>query len=90
VPNGIPNVLYHQPEVLNTYDYSLPIPCDVEIITRIQSEYAEAKPKFGCTDGFLPILEEVCGLPRERIPRPETVEFATDLFCALTETIDNL
>ena len=88
VPNGIPEVLYHQPEVMDTSDQSLPLPCSVEFLTRIEMEYAKPKPKFGCTDEFLPILEQVCGLPRDQIPRPKTVDLATDLFCALIEIID--
>ncbi|XP_060556998.1 uncharacterized protein LOC132717525 [Ruditapes philippinarum] len=89
VPSGIPDVLYHQPEVFHSYDHSLPLPCNVEVITRIQNDYAKAKPKFGCKDEFLPILEEVCGLPTDQIPRPKTVDLATDLFCAITEIIND-
>ena len=90
VQNGIPDVLYQQSEVFHSYDHSLPLPCSVETKTRIENEYAKAKPKFGCKDELLPILEYVSGLPSDHIPRPKTVDFATYLFCALTEIIDGL
>lgn len=76
--------------MFHSYDHSLPLPCSVETINRIQNEYAKAKPKFGCKDEFLPILEDVFDLPSDEIPRPKTVDLATDLFCALTEIIDDL
>lgn len=72
--------------MFNLNDYSLPIPCSVEIITRIKNEYAKAKPKFGCKDESCANSERGVWF----IPRPETVELATDLFCALTEVIDDL
>ncbi|KAH3747056.1 hypothetical protein DPMN_181477 [Dreissena polymorpha] len=87
-PNGIPIVMYYQPEAYGTRDFSFRLPCELETIDRIQERYFVKKPQFGCKDDFIPVLEHVCKMQREQLPIPESIEIATSLFLALTEILD--
>ena len=64
VPNGIPIVMYSQPEAYGTCDYLFPLPCDLETLNDIQARYTKTKPRLGCRDEFVPVLEHVCGMQK--------------------------
>ncbi|KAH3824791.1 hypothetical protein DPMN_126644 [Dreissena polymorpha] len=81
-PNGIPMVMYYQPEAYGTRGLRFRLPCELETIDRIQERY------FGCKDDFIPVLEHVCEMQREQLPVPESIESATSLFLAFTEILD--
>ncbi|KAH3833149.1 hypothetical protein DPMN_014917 [Dreissena polymorpha] len=87
-PNGIPMVIYYQPEAYVTRNFSFRLPCELEPIDRIQEKYIVKKPQFGCKDDFIPVLEHVCEMQREQLPISESIKSATSLFLALTEILD--
>lgn len=88
VPNGIPNVLYFQPELTGTRDFSLSIPCSPQCLNHVGNVYTIPKPRYGCNERFLHMLEEKSGLDLEQLPVPLTAENSVTLFCTLTEILD--
>lgn len=61
----------------------------MQTINCLQEIYTVKKPRFGCSDEFIPILEYVCEIPIQQLPAPKRVENATSLFQALTEKLDD-
>ncbi|KAH3894264.1 hypothetical protein DPMN_018421 [Dreissena polymorpha] len=88
-PNGIPMVMYYQPEAYGRRGLSVRLPCELETIGRIQERYFVKEPQFGCKDDFIPVLEHVCEMQREQLPVPESIESATSLFLAFTNILDS-
>ena len=90
MPCGIPSVLYHQPELFDTQDYMYPLRCSFQCIEHLQTTYTKPKARIGCRDEFIPVLEDLCDMEVDTLPKPDTVETARELFAALCELTDNL
>ncbi|XP_069108591.1 uncharacterized protein, partial [Argopecten irradians] len=90
IPHGIPDVLYYQPEIYETYDRSHPLPCTLETIDEVASEFTSECPPRGCTDEFLQIVELTTGMTRDQMPCIKTIEDADELFVALIQMFNDL
>ncbi|XP_033736342.1 uncharacterized protein LOC117324540 [Pecten maximus] len=88
IPHGIPDVLYHQPDIYETSDCSHPLPCNLETIDEIASEYTTEYPSRGCKDELLQILELATGMARDEIPRIQTLRDADEFLIALIQMFD--
>lgn len=88
IPHGIPDVLYYQPEIYESNEYSHPLPCSLGTIRDISSEFTSEYPSRGCSDDFLQIIELTTGMARGQSPSVQTVEEADELFFALTRMFD--
>ncbi|KAH3753437.1 hypothetical protein DPMN_188073 [Dreissena polymorpha] len=73
--------MYHQPETYGTRDFSFRLPCELETIDRIQERYFVKKPKFGCQDDVIPVLEHeptIYSHVRKTVPPPGGHVISTD------------
>lgn len=59
-PHDIPDVMYYQPDVFRTVDYSLELPCSLNTIDILIGKYSEGYLKFGCSDTFLELRAYFC------------------------------
>ena len=89
VPSGIPNILFHQPEVFNSHDYSFEVPCSVEMLDQIMREYSAEFPEFGCSHDFVEMLEILSGLDSAQFLRPSSINESVSLFNSIVEVIND-
>lgn len=84
---GIPNIMFHMPEVYGSRDHSFPLPCNLNTIDELSEVHTEAFPIRGCCEEFLQIVERLSDQNRDYLPAPITINGAKELFCCLTETL---
>ncbi|PJE77353.1 hypothetical protein CI610_03725 [invertebrate metagenome] len=79
---GILNVLYFQPELFGTSNYSLPVPFEQQDVERVADIYTVPFPKFDCNDDFLQIVELLSDTNRDELVQPRTANEAIRMFTA--------
>ena len=69
---GIPDLLYHQPLLFGTRDYSFELPCELVEIEEIGLNYTDVPPRLGCSDDMLRLATLTTGLQEEVFTQPNT------------------
>ena len=87
VPSGIPNVLYQQPEVFYSHDYSFDLPCSVEALEQIMREYTWQYPVFWCRHEFVELMEVLSGLDSAQFRKPSDLSESLSLFNSVLRVI---
>lgn len=86
--NGIPDVLYHQPELFGTSDYSCELPCSEETVDELMDEFTEEFPTHGCSYDFRMVLQHLSGMRPDQILIVESMANADEMFTALLHSCD--
>ncbi|XP_069136836.1 uncharacterized protein [Argopecten irradians] len=86
--HGIPVVLYHQPELFGTSDYSCELPCSEETVDELMDEFTEEFPTHGCSYDFRMVLQHLSGIHPDQIPIIESMVDADEMFTALVHSCD--
>lgn len=89
-PTGKPDVLYFQPELFETIDNSLPLPCTYQALDELTHEFTKSFPFRGCSEDFINIVSFLTNLTPNETPAPQTFHDAFRLFCALLTVCDYL
>ena len=59
-----PDILFYQPEIFGTHDYSLEPACSAAAVDLLVDQYSDKYYKFGCREEFLQIIELLFPLTR--------------------------
>ncbi|CAG2202321.1 unnamed protein product [Mytilus edulis] len=87
---GIPNVLYFQPEMFGTFDYSFPLQCNEETLDELAVEYSEEWPIRGCSEDFLELIRYFTGEEPALSLIPQNINEALQNFCVLIYMCDSI
>ncbi|CAG2196931.1 unnamed protein product [Mytilus edulis] len=87
---GIPNVLYFQPQMFGTFDYSFPLQCSVETLDELAVEYSEEWPIRGCSEDFLELIRYFTGEEPALSLIPQNMNEALQNFCVLIYMCDSI
>lgn len=87
---GIPNVLYFQPQMFGTFDYSFPLQCSVETLDELAVEYSEEWPIRGCSEEFLELIRYFTGDEPALSLIPHNMNEALQNFCVLIYMCDSI
>ncbi|CAC5369865.1 unnamed protein product [Mytilus coruscus] len=87
---GIPNVLYFQPQMFGTFDYSFPLQCSEETLDELAVEYSEERPIRGCSEEFLELIRYFTGEEPALSLIPQNMNEALQNFCVLIYMCDSI
>lgn len=89
-PSGMsPDVMFFQSELNNATTFAYTLPCDVNELDVISREYTLPRPRFGCCEIFVQLMEEVLGRDRDDLEQPNTVQLAVNLYTTMIEYFDS-
>lgn len=83
VPSGIPNVLYFQPEIYDSSDFSFPILCNDQTLSELENEHTSDLPVRGCSEDFMHLIGYLSGEEPMQALIPQTLDEAFQNFCTL-------
>ena len=83
VPSGIPNVLYFQPEIFGSTDYSFPLLCSNQTIDQFYLEHAASLPVRGCSVEFMQVIRYLTDEEPNQVLVPQNLDEAFQIFCVL-------
>ena len=89
ITSGVPDVLFHQPLVYGTRDYSFRIPCDMSVLEDIKMFYTDANPARGCSEEFVELVELLSGQGGADLLVPTNVREAKQLFTVIMSRIEH-
>ena len=88
VVTGIPDVLYQQPLLFGTFDFSSPLPCDLEVLGQIEARYTEVPERFGCCEDFRRLVSIVTYGDLQRFRVISTPEDAKAVYRFILELLN--
>lgn len=85
-----PDVLYYQPEMFGTHDYSREPACSPAAVDLLVDQYSEEYYEFGCRDEFLQLIEILFPLTRFDFLLKRSVEEAQSLFVNIISKLEEV
>ena len=90
VPSGIPNVLYFQPEIFGSTDYSFPLLCSNQTIDQFYLEHAASLPVRGCSEEFMQVVRYLTDEETNQVLVPQNLDETFQIFCVLIDICNGL
>lgn len=87
-PSGIPNIMYHQPLMYHTRDYSFDLPCDVNDLSVLVEQFSQRPPV--CSNEMFQLASIVCGLNEHYFEQVRSPNMCKSVFESVITRIEQL
>ena len=87
--NGKPDILFHQPMIYGSRDYSFGLPCSLNVLNDLTELYTEEQQEHGCCQEMVQLAELTSGIRADFYELLETPQEAKTVFTTIISSIEN-